>query len=265
VVLLSGEAGIGKSRLVQVIKERVAEDSHTGLECRSPPYYRNTALYPITDLFQHTLQGQPDETPEQRLATLERTLSAYRLPLSETMPLLAALLSLPLSEDQYAPLQLPPQRQRQKALETLLAMLIDQSERQPVLFVLEDVHWTDPTTLEWLTLLVEQVPTASLLIVLTCRPEFQSPWGLWSHLTPIALNRFTQVQIETMVSGVTGDKSLPAEVVQHLVEKTDGVPLYVEEMIKAILESGILQDTDGQYVMTGPLTSLTVPVTLQNS
>ncbi len=265
VVLLSGEAGIGKSRLAQVLKDHIADEPHTRLECRSSPYYQNSALYPMTDLFQRTLQWQQDDTPAQRLERLEHTLSASRLPLEDTVPLLAALLSLPLSEDQYPPLQLTPQRQRQKTLETLVAMLLEQAERQPVLFILEDLHWTDPTTLDWLTLLVEQVPTTSLLIVLTCRPAFQSPWGLRSHLTPIALNRFTQGQIETMASGMTGAKSLPAEVVQHLVEKTDGVPLYVEEMLKAILEAGILQESDGRYTLTGPLASLAIPATLQDS
>ncbi|MDH3598069.1 MAG: AAA family ATPase, partial [Candidatus Tectomicrobia bacterium] len=265
VVLLSGEAGIGKSRLVQIIKEQVAATSHTGLECRSSPYHRNTALYPIADLLQRILQWQPDETAAQRLTKLEDTLSVYRLPLYDTVPLVAALLSFTLPDNRYPLPQLTPQQQRQKTLETLLTLLLEQAERQPVLFILEDLHWTDPTTLEWLTLLIEQVPTTSLLVVLTCRPEFTSPWGWRSYLTPIALNRFTQVQIAMMASGMVGDKPLPTEVMQHLAEKTDGVPLYIEEMLKAFLESGLLQDTDDQYVLTGPLTSLTVPVTLQDA
>jgi class 3 adenylate cyclase/tetratricopeptide (TPR) repeat protein/energy-coupling factor transporter ATP-binding protein EcfA2 len=265
VILLSGEAGIGKSRLVQVLKGHVAEGTHTSLECRSSSYYQNTALYPITDLLQRTLQWQQDETPEGKLTKLEQMLSQYQLPLEETVPLFTTLLSLPLPEDRYPPLPWTPQRQRQKTLETIVAILLQQAEQQPVLFILEDLHWTDPTTLELPDVLMDQVPTALLLTLLTCRPEFTPPWGLRSHLTPIALNRFTRSQIETMVEQVTDGKSLPGEVMQHLVEKTDGVPLYIEEMTKAILESGVLQATNGDYELAGPLSSLSIPATLQDS
>jgi len=265
VVLLSGEAGIGKSRLVQVLKDHVAGEAHDRLECRSSPYYQHTALYPITDLLQRTLQWQQGETPDERLVKLEQMLRQYQLSLEEAVPLFATLLSLPLPEDRYPPLPWTPQRQRQKTLEVIMSMLLELAERQPVLFILEDLHWTDPTTLEWLTLLIEQVPTASLLTMLTCRPEFASPWGFRSHLAPIALNRFTRPQIETMVGRVTDGKTLPAEVIQHLVEKTDGVPLYVEEMTKAIVEAEVLQETNGHYALKAPLSSLAIPTTLQDA
>ena len=193
--MLSGEAGIGKSRLVQGLKDHVAEEAHTRLECRSSPYFQNTALYSITDLLQRTLQWRPHDLPEERLEKLERTLQQYRLPLDESVLLFASLLSLPVPEERYPPLQLTPQRQRQKTLEALVSMLLELAERQPVLFILEDLHWTDPTTLAWLTLLIEQVPTVSLLTVLTCRPEFASPWGFRSHLASVALNRFTRPHI----------------------------------------------------------------------
>jgi predicted ATPase/class 3 adenylate cyclase len=265
VVLLSGEAGIGKSRLVQVLKDHVAEEPHTRLECRSSPYYQNTALYPITALLQRTFQWQPDESPEAKLRKLEQTLGQFRLPLEETVPLFATLLSLPLSESRYVPLPWTPQRQRQKTLESIVAMVLEQAERRPVLFILEDLHWTDPSTLELLDLLIEQTPTVALLVIFTCRPEFEPPWGLRTHLTSIALNRFTRSQIDTMIAHVTNGKILPAEVTQHLAEKTDGVPLYVEEMTRAILEAGVLQESDGHYVLTGPVTSLAIPTTLQDS
>ncbi|MCZ6876471.1 MAG: AAA family ATPase, partial [bacterium] len=265
VVLLSGEAGIGKSRLVQLLKGHVASEPHTQLECHSSPYYQNTALYPLIDLLQRILQWKSDGTSEAKLAKLEHTLRPYSLPLEETVPLFAALLSLPLPEARYPALQLGPQRQRQKTLEAIVAMVFELAEQQPVLFILEDLHWTDPSTLELLGILIEQAPTAALLILLTCRPEFEPPWGLRSHLTPIALSRFTRDQIETMVERVTGGKTVPAEVMQHLVEKTDGVPLYVEEMTKAILESGVLEDTAGHYALTRPLASLAIPTTLQDS
>jgi predicted ATPase len=264
-VLLSGDAGIGKSRLLHVLTEHLAGTPHARLECRSSPYYHDSALYPLIDLLQRALHAQsPDGTQAPHVA-LEQLLEQYHLATADTVPLLARLLSIPLPDGRYPPLAGSPQQQRQKTLEALLALLLAQAAQQPVLFILEDLHWTDPSTLEWLTLLLAQVPTVSLLTLLTCRPEFQPPWGHRSYLTPLALQRFTPAQIETMVLRVTGGKSVPAAVMQHLVEKADGVPLYVEEMTRAILESGVLQEADDHYALTGPLTALTIPSTLQDA
>jgi predicted ATPase/class 3 adenylate cyclase len=265
VILLSGEAGIGKSRLVQVLKDHLANEPHTRWECRSSPYYQNTALYPITDLFQRALQWQPEDTSAEKLGKFERTLSQYRLPVAETVPLFAPLLSLVLPEDRYPPLTLSPQRQRQKTLESLVAILLELAAQQPVLFVLEDLHWTDPTTLELLGLLVEQVPTAALYTLLTCRPEFQPSWSHRSYLTEITVNRLSRNQIEQIAIQVAGGKKLPAQVLTQIIEKTDGVPLFVEEMTKAILESGYLKDVDGHYELTGASSTFAIPATLQDS
>jgi class 3 adenylate cyclase len=195
VVLLSGEGGIGKSRLLQVIKEHVVSEPHTRLECRSSPYYQNTALYPITDLFQRTLQFQADDTPEEKLEKLERELRQYSLPLEESVPLFATLLSTPLPEDRYPPLQWTLQRQRQKTLGSIVAILLEQAERQPVLFIIEDLHWLDPTSLELLDLLLDQAPTSSIFTLLTCRPAFQPTWSSRSYLTQMTLNRLSQNSI----------------------------------------------------------------------
>src|SRR5215510_1357592 len=157
------------------------------------------------------------------------------------------------------------QRQKQKTLGALLTWLLALTEQQPVLFVVEDLHWIDPSTLEFLTLLVEQGPTARLLTLLTCRPEFQPPWGLRTHLTPIALQRLPQSQVEVMIAQVTGGKALPPAVLQHMVIKTDGVPLFVEELTKTVLESGLLQEMEEHYELTGPLPPLAIPATLQDS
>jgi class 3 adenylate cyclase len=265
VVLLSGEAGIGKSRVVEVAKEIIGNEPHTRVECRSSPYYQNTALYPFIDLFQRLLQWHPDDSTEAKVDKLEQLLSTSRLPMAETVPLLAALLSLPLAQERYPTLQLTPQRQRQKTLESLLALVFERAARQPVLFILEDLHWTDPTTLEWLGLLIDQIPTASMLLLLTHRPEFEPPWGVRSYLTTLRLDRLTQVQVETMVERVAEGKRLPAAVMQYLVQQTDGVPLFVEEMTKALLESKVLEDMQDQYELRGTLTSLAVPITLQDS
>ena len=211
------------------------------------------------------LQASPDSASHDKLERLEQILAPCHLATAEVVPLFATLLSLPLPAGRYAPLALSPEQLRLKTLEALLDLILAQAAQQPVLFILEDLHWADPTTLEWLTLLIEQSPTASMLTLLTCRPEFQAPWGVKSHLTPLMLQRLTRAQIETMVARVTGGKTVPAEVMQHLVEKSDGVPLYVEEMTKAILEAGVLQDTNGHYTLTGPLTALAIPTTLQDS
>jgi TOMM system kinase/cyclase fusion protein len=265
VVLLSGEAGIGKSRLVQVLKDHVADEPYTRWECRSSPYYQNTALYPLTDLFQRTLRWQPEDAPEEKLEKLEQRLKQYRLDGEKAVPLFAALLSLPIPEERYPPLNLSPQRQRQQTLEAILAVLLELAEPQPVLFILEDLHWTDPTTLEFLDLLIDQIPTAAIYTLLTCRPTFQPSWHHRSYLTEVTLNRLSRNQIERMIERITHPKALPTEIVQQLVNKTDGVPLYVEEMTKAVLESGLLKERDGQYELTGPLSSLAIPATLQDS
>src|SRR5207249_8932795 len=160
VVLLTGDACIGKSRLVQMLKEHVAHEPHIRWECRSAESSQNTALFPLVDLFQRLLRFEAHETSDAKWEKLAQALSQYRLPLQESVPLFAPLLSLPLPEHHYPSLNLSPQRQRQKTLETIVAILLERAERQPVLFIVEDLHWTDPTTLEWLNLLIDQTPTA---------------------------------------------------------------------------------------------------------
>jgi predicted ATPase len=265
VVLLTGDAGIGKSRLVQVLKDHVANEPHMRWECRSSEYYQNTALFPLTDLFQRMLRFQAEDTPDEKFEKLTQMLSQSRLPLEESVQLFAPLFSLPLPEDRYTALNLSPQRQRQKTLETIVAMLLELAEHQPVLFILEDLHWTDPTTLELLNLLIDQTPTASMLVLLTCRPHFQPAWHHRSYLTEMTLHRLSHTQVEQIVTGVTDGKTFPTEVLQQIIAKTDGVPLFVEELTKAILESGQLNAVDGHYELVGSLSTLTIPATLQDS
>jgi predicted ATPase/class 3 adenylate cyclase len=265
VVLVSGEAGIGKSRLVQVVKARLADTLHTRWECYGAPYYQHTAFYPLIDLWERLLHVQRDESPAAKLAKLEDALAQYSLALEETVPLFAALLSLPLPTERYPPLTLTPQRQRQKTLETLLALTLECAARHPVVLIMEDLHWVDPSTLEFLTLLVEQSPTAALFTLLTCRPEFQPPWGVRTHLMPLVLHRLPAVQTGEMVAQVTGGKPLPPEVTQQIVARTDGVPLFVEELTKTVLETGMLQEQPEHYALRGPLPPLAIPATLHDS
>src|SRR5207244_12728111 len=167
----------------------------TRIVFRCSPYHQHSALYPVIDHLQRFLQWQRYETPEAKFDTLERVLRTYRLPLEEVVPLFAALLSVPLPE-RYPPLNLTPQRQRQKTQEALVAWLLEEAERQPVLVVWEDLHWADPSTLDVLGLVLEQVPTARMLTLLTYRPEFRPPWATRSHLTQLTLGRLGRSQVE---------------------------------------------------------------------
>ena len=178
---------------------------------------------------------------------------------------LAALLSVPIPEGRYPPLLLSPQQQRQQTQDALVAWLLAEAERQPVLVVWEDLHWADPSTLELLGLVVDQAPTARMLTLMTYRPEFRPPWAPRSHLTQLTLGRLPRPQVETMVRQLTGGKPLPAEVLAQVIAKTDGVPLFVEELVKMILESGLVREEADRYVLTGPLPPLAIPATLQDS
>jgi len=265
VVLLTGDAGIGKSRLVQVLKDHVANEPNVRWECRSAEYSQNTALFPLVDLFQRLWRFEAHETPDLKLEKLTHALSRYRLPLAESVQLFAPLLALPIPENRYPLLNLSPQRQRQKTLEALVAILLEHTESQPVLFILEDLHWTDPSTLEFISLLIDQTPTASLLVLLTCRPTFQPPWSHRSYLTELTINRLPQPQVVRIVERIADGKIFPPEVLQQIVEKTDGVPLFVEELTKAILESGQLKAVDGHYELIGSFSTFAIPATLQDS
>ncbi|MCI0695274.1 protein kinase [candidate division KSB1 bacterium] len=271
VVLLNGEAGIGKSRLVQELKAHVAANPQAWLtECYCSPYHQSSALYPLIELLERVvLQFEAEEAASMKLRKIEGFLVQYGLALPETTPLFATLLSVPLSEN-YSPLNLSPQQKKQKTLEALLSVLLTRASQQPLLFVLEDVHWVDPSTLELLNLIIAQAPTTKLCVLLTFRPDFTPPWEMRSYLNYITLNRLPRKEIEKMVGRVTKGKALPEEVLNHIASKTDGVPLFVEEMTKTVLESGMLQEKDDQYELvglpfSGSLTQLTIPTTLRDS
>jgi predicted ATPase len=264
VVMLSDEAGIGKSRLVELVRERVAHQDALRLVWRCAPYHTNSALYPVIDHLQRLLHWRHDEAPTAVLARLERLVQTSGGAPEETVPLLVALLSLP-SPERYPPLRLSPEVQKHKILAALVAWLLAEAARQPVLAVWEDLHWADPSTLELLSLLLAQVPTARLLLLLTARSEFQPSWGVRSYLTQLTLTRLGRPQVEVMIRGVTGGKALLPEVVEQVIAKTDGVPLFVEELVKMVLASGLVQEAERDYELTGPLPPLAIPATLQDS
>ena len=265
VVTISGEAGIGKSVLIEGLVAEVHAEALPHLTLRCSPYHTSSAFYPIIEYFKRLAGWQSEDSVEIRLGKLEAMLETYDQPIAETMPMLAGLLSMPLPEDRYPPLALTPQQKWQKTQDSIIAVMLEQAEHQALLQLWEDLHWADPSTLELLGLLIDQVPTASLLVVLTVRPDFVPPWPARSHITPIALNRLERRHTEALVARIAAMKSLPGEVVDHIVTKTDGVPLYVEELTKTILASNILRDTGKGLELTEPLSSLAIPGTLQES
>jgi class 3 adenylate cyclase len=264
VVLIRGEPGIGKSALVETLRRQVRREGYTRVAVRCSPYHRTSALYPVIEHVQRMLQFARDDPPEAKLDKLERVLQAYSLPMEEVVPLLAALFSVPLLE-RYAAPNLVPAQQKQQTLDALVAWLVEEAKRRPVLAVWEDLHWADPTTIEILGLFINQAPTVPMLHVLTFRPEFVPPWPQRSHMTPLTLNRLERSQVEALIAHLAGGKGLPVEVVQHIVAKTDGVPLFVEELTKMLLESDLLCQEADRYVLTGSLSAITIPATLRDS
>jgi predicted ATPase len=249
-----------------VLKEHVSGNPQawlTSFQCS--PYHQNSAFYPIIDTLERVvLQFSRNDALQDRQAKLEGFLVQYGLSLPETLPLFAALLSLPLPE-RYAPLNLTPERQKQETRAVLLTILLKRAAKQPLLLLVEDLHWIDPSTLELLSLIVDQGPTTGILAVFTCRPDFESPWTARSHLTQVTLNRLTRKQVADMVDRVAGGKILPAELIEQIAVKTDGVPLFVEELTKMVLESGLLEDHEDHYELSEPLPALAIPTTLHDS
>ena len=266
VVLLSGDAGIGKSRLVKVLEEHVAQNPQAWLTpCQCSAYHQNSALYPVIDLLERfVLKFEPGDGPTEKLSRLEGFLVQYGFALPEVVPVFCDLLSVPLGK-KYPPSILSPERQKQLIFETMLGVLLEVASRQPLLLVMEDLHWADPSTLEFLNLLVDQIATARIFALFTFRPNFIPPWGPRAYLTTLMLHRLTQKKSVDMVRHIAGGKALPAEVLEQILIKTDGVPLFVEELTKMVLESGLLEEEAEEYTLPGRFLPLNIPVTLQDS
>src|SRR4030095_5405355 len=233
------------------------------LEARCSSYQQNTSLHPMIEFLQRSLSLRRDDTPDVQLAKLERALTLSGMGLPSTLPFFATLLALP--QTRYPLPELTPQKLREKTHQAMLLWLLKSTEPHPVLSVWWDLHWAAPSTIEWLGLLIEHVVTARLLVVLTFRPEFIPPWPSRSHLRPLMLSRLTSNAVEAMIDQIVRQKKLPPEVLEQLVSKTDGVPLFVEESTKMMTESGMLQEQEENYTLTGPLPSLAIPATLQDS
>ena len=262
VVLLSGEAGIGKSRLTAALLERVATESHTRLRYFCSPQHTDSALYPIIGQMERAAGFAHDDTPPARLDKLD-TLLAQTSTTAEDATLLAEMLSLP-NDGRYPVLALSPEQRRQRTLEALTAQMQALSRQNPVLMTFEDVHWTDPTSLEAFGRAVDRLRTLSVLLIVTFRPEFEPPWIGRPHVTALTVNRLAQRDIEAMIDNVVGNKLLPASIRQDIIERTDGIPLFVEEMTKAVLETGS-ESVAEQTAAAVPFPALAVPASLHAS
>jgi class 3 adenylate cyclase len=264
VVLISGEPGIGKSRLAQAVLERLSGEPYTPLRLFCSPHHQDSALYPAIRQLEQAAGFQREDTPEKRMDKLEAVLSQATNDFSEAAPLIADLLSVP-TGDRYPPVDLTPQKRKERTLQALLAQVERLAARQPVLFVLEDAHWIDPSSREWLDLTIDRVPTLPALLIITYRPERTPPWVGHPHVTLLSLSRLPRRQRAEMIMRVTGGKALPKEIADQIIDRTDGVPLFVEELTKAVVESGVLVDAGDRYTVCGPLPSLAIPTSLHAS
>jgi predicted ATPase len=264
VIHITGEPGIGKSRLTQALVDCLGGDSHTRIQWHCSPYHTDSALHPIISHLLRAAGIEHTDAGEERLAKLEALLERSNSRLSETVPLLAPLLSIPLA-DRYTPMDLGPQRRKDRTLAAVIDRIAELATLQPVLVLFEDAHWIDPTSLELLSLTIDRVARLSVLLIITARPDFSPPWPTHRHVSVMALGRLGQREGAALVHRIAKGKTLPTEVLNAIIEHTDGVPLFIEELTKTVLEGGLLQEADDRYVLAGPLPPLAIPSTLHAS
>jgi class 3 adenylate cyclase/tetratricopeptide (TPR) repeat protein len=259
-VIVSGEAGIGKSRITQAVIEEVAKDDHTRMTYQCSPYHADSAFYPITQQMSFAAGLAPSDSADARLDKLETLLGKDQ----DTLRLLAPILGLN-GETRYGALDLTPAQQRAQTMKALAELMVLQAAEKPVLLVFEDLHWIDPTSQELLDILLDQITDQPIMILATARPTFEYGFGGHPIVTKFALNRLGKDQIGSIVSKLTDGKALPDELMAIIAQRTDGVPLFVEELTKTILESGALKEDGERLVLNGPLSAIAIPATLHDS
>jgi len=263
VVLVSGEPGLGKSRLTAELEERLQSQPHVLLRYFCSPFHQDSALYPFIDQLGRASWFAHDDPPAAKLEKLEALLARAALS-DEDVAFIADLMSLPASERHALP-NLSPQRKKENTLEALIRQLEVLASRRPVIMIFEDAHWIDPTSRELLELLVERIRSLPVLLIVTFRPELQSPWIGQPQVTMLALNRLDQHDRTALVDQIAGGKALPSEVIDRIIGRTDGVPLFIEELTKSVLESGLLREQSDRYVLDGALPPLAIPTSLNDS
>jgi len=235
VVLVVGEPGIGKSRLLEEFRAKIKQGPHLWVECAGEQFFENTPFYAVTQMLNQGLGWRGNESEEDRFGQLERSLELSGMKLAEAVPLIAEMLNLPVPE-KYPPLMFAPDQKRKRLLAALAGWVFGATRTQPLVIALEDLHWLDPSTLELLQTLVEQAATAPLMLLFTARPEFRAPWLMRAHHAQITLNRLNDRQTREMVAGVAAQSALTKDVIDTVVKRTDGVPLFAEELTRLILE-----------------------------
>jgi class 3 adenylate cyclase/tetratricopeptide (TPR) repeat protein len=265
IILILGEPGIGKSRLVLALRERLQSEPITLVSYSCSPQHSNSPLFPFVSQLEREARLVPEDAPEARLQRLELLFceSGERLS-DDAIPVIAGLLGIKSVTPRALP-DMSPQQRKALLFRTFLARLDRLAARGPVLMVLEDAHWLDPTSRELFDQIVDRVQRLPVLLIVTFRPELSPPWIGFPHVTLLTLNRLPQTQVVALVNRITGGRALPAEVLGQIVARTEGVPLFTEELTKAVLESGILRDAGDRYVLTGLLPSLAIPTTLHDS
>jgi len=264
VVLLTGEPGIGKSRIVHALRDRIILDPHTPLTYFCSAHHQSSALYPHVVQLTRAAGFDRDDSADVKLEKLRSLLAQSSRKPDQDVPLFAALLSIP-AENRFPLPEMTPQRRKERTLAAMLDQLKRLAGHQPVLLVYEDLHWIDPTSLELLSLAVEEIGEQRILLLTTARPEFTPPWPAHRHVSTLSLNRFGRSECEALIVGITKGKALPPEVRDQIVSRTDGVPLFIEELTKTVLESGLLREIDNHFELTGPLPPLAIPSTLHAS
>jgi class 3 adenylate cyclase/tetratricopeptide (TPR) repeat protein len=263
-VLLTAEPGLGKSRLLLTLREQVQDSAHSWLECRCAPMTRNSAFAPTMELLTRGLQLKEGDSDAIKLQRLELALDMIGQDRQEAVPLLAPLLNLNLPKH-HSPSPYGPELKRKKVLALLVDWTLALARQQPLLLAIEDLHWADPSSLDLLALMIEQIPSHNVLVLFTARPEFQPNWPMRSHLAVLALQPLRSKDTGQMLLNLTGNKALPAPVQEMLLQRAGGVPLFLEEITKTLLESGQLVEADGKLKLKGRLEDLAIPATLQDS
>lgn len=265
VVLISGEAGIGKSRLVIALRESLRAEPITLISYACSPHHANSAFFPFISQLERAARFATDDSSEKRLGRIERLLSEDGQKVSsDILPLFADLLGIPGSITQ-AKSDVSPQQRKALLFRAFIDRLDRISARGPVLMVLEDAQWLDPTSRELFDQMVNRLQDLPILLVATFRPEFQAPWIGFPHVTLLTLNRLPHAQAVALIDRITDGKALPGELLHQILARTEGVPLFAEELTKAMLEAGILRDQGDQYALAGPLPSFAIPATLHDS
>jgi len=259
-IVVSGEAGIGKSRITRAVIDEIATNDHTRMTYQCSPYHADSAFYPVTQQMSFAAGFAPSDSVDARLDKLETLLGADQ----DTLRLVAPLLGLD-GGARYGALDLTPAQQRAQTMKALAGLLVRQAVEKPVLMVFEDLHWVDPTSQELLDILLDQITDQPIMILATARPTFEYGFGGHPIVTKFALNRLGKDQIGAIVSKLTDGKALPDELMEIIAQRTDGVPLFVEELTKTILESGGLKEAGESYVLDGPLDAIAIPTTLHDS